>query len=391
MTQQRLELSACHRTGRTAGVTVAAAQGDEALEQRRTQRVEDITGQFGSGPHSERRWYIIRSARHDHSGSLEQTWQCATGGISNEDLGRGIAAAPFRNGGPRVPGGRILVVDDDTILRTSVGRVLEDEGYAVDHAGDGQEALVRIAEQRPDAILLDVLMPGMNGRQLLEILQGESGTATIPVVVMTAVRGIDANSAIALGASDLVEKPFDVEDLLNKIALALYRTGHVESRPSLAPAVDAGCSMLDGEPLAAHLSGIDPVTDGMTDDVILVVDDDPQNLSALDRLLTAHGFTVVSLSRATEDLPRLARVLEPRAILLDLRLPGNDGMTALRWLRAEGSLDSVPILVFSGSDVDMADSASEIADLRAALKRKPDAMCTILDFIARPPATARRS
>lgn len=285
-------------------------------------------------------------------------------------------------------GGRILVVDDDTILRTSVGRVLEDEGYAVDHAGDGEEALARISQQRPDAILLDVLMPGMNGRQFLELLHGESGTSTIPVVVMTAVRGIDANSAIALGASDLVEKPFDVEDLLNKIALALYRTSSAETRP-LFSLFDAGPPPIpETEKPPVPPAEVEPLVG--TDEVILVVDNDPEMLAAFDRLLTTHGFTVVSLSRATEDLARLARVLEPRAILLDLRLPENDGLTALKWLRNERGLDDVPILVLSGSAVDIQHCRDEIADLRATLRFKPDALSTILDFIANPPPSAHR-
>ncbi len=64
-----------------------------------------------------------------------------------------------------VPGGRILVVDDDSMVRETVGRVLEEEGYAVDYASDGAEAVERVAAHPPDAILLDLMMPGMNGRQ----------------------------------------------------------------------------------------------------------------------------------------------------------------------------------------------------------------------------------
>ena len=135
-------------------------------------------------------------------------------------------------------GGRVLVVDDDVSLRQSVAQVLEDEGYTVDHAPDGLSALSQVEQNRPDLILLDVLMPNMNGRQVLERLRGDRNTADIPILVMTAVSGIETNQTMALGASDIVEKPFDLDELLNKVALALYRSqesgihslGQIEAR-----------------------------------------------------------------------------------------------------------------------------------------------------------------
>lgn len=118
--------------------------------------------------------------------------------------------------------GRILVVDDDPLLRNSVAMVLEDEGYTVEHAVDGADALRKVAAHRPDVILLDVMMPNMSGNQVLKELQADELTSDIPVVVMTAISGL-ANPAAIAARYDLVEKPFDVDDLLNKIALALYR------------------------------------------------------------------------------------------------------------------------------------------------------------------------
>lgn len=119
--------------------------------------------------------------------------------------------------------GRVLVVDDDSALRESVAQVLEDEGYTVDRATDGVAAMAYVAKNRPDLILLDVLMPNMNGRQVLEKLRGNQDTANIPILVMSAVSGIEANRSVAQDAADVVEKPFDLEELLNKVELALYR------------------------------------------------------------------------------------------------------------------------------------------------------------------------
>ena len=126
--------------------------------------------------------------------------------------------------------GRILVVDDDSSLRQSVARVLEDEGYTVDHATDGLSALALVAERRPDLVLLDVLMPKMNGRRVLETLRRDPATAEIPILIMSAVSGIETNRSMSLGASDIVEKPFDLDELLNKVALALFRTEEAPTR-----------------------------------------------------------------------------------------------------------------------------------------------------------------
>ena len=109
--------------------------------------------------------------------------------------------------------------------------VLEDEGYTVELAADGRKALESVAANRPDVILLDVMMPNMSGTQVLKELQDDSETADIPVLVMTAINGV-AGGRILSGPNTVVEKPFDVHDLLNKIALAMYRSQDAEESSS---------------------------------------------------------------------------------------------------------------------------------------------------------------
>lgn len=280
-----------------------------------------------------------------------------------------------------MPGGRILVVDDDKMVRKAVGKVLEEEGYDVDYAEDGTAALARIGETEPDVILLDVMMPGMNGRQFLKTLRDDLGQ-DIPVVVMTAIHGIDFNPVFALGASDLVRKPFDVDELLNKIALALFRSREGKAEPRADEEEAPAASPEDAGDLGEQREG---------EGVVLVIDDDRTTLRRLDALLNQRGYTTVSLLRITEELPRLARVLEPRAILLDLRLPGYDGMTALRWLRAEKLLDKVPILVFSGSSEELDERRAEINALSAEAMPKPLRVDELVAFVTTPPPTATRS
>src|SRR5258705_7951962 len=84
-------------------------------------------------------------------------------------------------------GGRVLVVDDEPMVRDTLGQVLSDEGYVVDLAVDGETALERVHASRPDAILLDLMMPGMNGRQFLQALRDDDAYKSVPVMLMTAV------------------------------------------------------------------------------------------------------------------------------------------------------------------------------------------------------------
>ncbi len=235
-------------------------------------------------------------------------------------------------------GGRILVVDDDNVLRASISRILEEEGYTVDNAADGAAALSIVEQDPPDAILLDVMMPGMNGRQFLTELRGAAGQPRIPVVIMTAMHGL-SDRASEYGADDFVEKPFDVDELLNKVALALFRSGEYDT--------------LTDRPAIPRAAGSDnaPDRDNAKDPpgLILLVDEDKQSLSKLDTDLGAQGYTVVSMSRVTDELTRLARVLEPRAIALALRGSTPAAMTALRMIRSDAALGNVPILLFADS------------------------------------------
>src|ERR1041384_2946243 len=101
--------------------------------------------------------------------------------------------------------GRVLVVDDEPLVRETLGQVLSDEGYVVDLAVDGETALERVRAARPDAILLDLMMPGMNGRQFLQALRDDKAYANVPVMIMTAVHGLEISAT--LGAREGGETP----------------------------------------------------------------------------------------------------------------------------------------------------------------------------------------
>jgi two-component system chemotaxis response regulator CheY len=114
-----------------------------------------------------------------------------------------------------VAGKRVLVVDDDPDIRELLFTALEDEGFEVVPAGNGQEALAIIQTFRPDVIVLDLMMPVMDGWQFASALRARD--EDIPIVLLSAARDLRSH-AKALSAAEIIEKPFDLSELLPKIA-----------------------------------------------------------------------------------------------------------------------------------------------------------------------------
>ena len=114
-----------------------------------------------------------------------------------------------------VAGKRVLVVDDDPDIRELLFTALEDDGFEVVPAGNGQEALAIIETFRPDVIVLDLMMPVMDGWQFAAELRKRD--EEIPIVLLSAARDLRTH-AKALSAAEIIEKPFDLGELLPKIA-----------------------------------------------------------------------------------------------------------------------------------------------------------------------------
>lgn len=115
----------------------------------------------------------------------------------------------------------ILLVDDDDDVRECVGLALEDEGYRVEEANGGEAALSRLRARRPDLLLLDYRMPGMNGPELLAAARAES-LIDFPVVLLSA--GQDPEQRKGPGAvDDSIAKPFELDDLLDTVKRNLAR------------------------------------------------------------------------------------------------------------------------------------------------------------------------
>jgi CheY-like chemotaxis protein len=106
----------------------------------------------------------------------------------------------------------VLVVDDETDIREAVSEVLEEEGYEVCGAGDGAEALSKARERHPSVVLLDLMMPGMNGWEFRAAQKGDPELAGIPVIVLSAL-----GKTAGLDAAEYLQKPFDLDDLLSAV------------------------------------------------------------------------------------------------------------------------------------------------------------------------------
>lgn len=136
---------------------------------------------------------------------------------------------------------RILVVDDDASIRAVIRAILEVEGHQVAEADDGIEAMARIKRQPPDLVLLDIMMPGMDGYQVLARIQELPSRRDVPVVVVTALHHPEEVAReLQGGAVDHVAKPFDASVLLAAVDHALQAPAAVveERRRVLSQAAE---------------------------------------------------------------------------------------------------------------------------------------------------------
>ncbi|MBQ6018570.1 MAG: response regulator transcription factor [Clostridia bacterium] len=140
----------------------------------------------------------------------------------------------------------ILIVDDDESVGDLLEEILRGEDYSVRRAYSGTEALLAVNAERPDLILLDLMLPGLSGEEVLPRL------GNIPVIVLSAKTAPDTKAELLLGgAADYVTKPFDTRELLARITVALRRN------EAASPVLRSGCLRMDLTSRAVTADGVE--------------------------------------------------------------------------------------------------------------------------------------
>ncbi|WP_020670229.1 response regulator transcription factor [Amycolatopsis nigrescens] len=204
--------------------------------------------------------------------------------------------------------GRVLVVDDDETVRDVVRRYLEAAGFAVEVAGDGAEGLRRFAETRPELVVLDVMMPGING---LEVCRRLRAVSAVPVVLLTAL-GEEENriAGLELGADDYVTKPFSPKELALRVSSVLRRARMPSRAPEVAELVDGNLRLLLGA-RQASLNGAElPLTTREFDLLAFFLGNPGTAYSRSDLLEKVWGWDFGDQSTVTVHVRRLREKIE---------------------------------------------------------------------------------
>lgn len=227
---------------------------------------------------------------------------------------------------------KIVLVEDEEVLLEVLEGKLKKEGYEVFSAKDGQAGLDLIRAIQPDLVLLDIIMPRMDGMEVLTHMHDDAVLSKIPVIIISnSGQAVEIEKATALGAKDyLVKAEFDPQEVLDKMKALLHAMGKGQEAP--AP---------EGAAATRGATAVDP-----SDFRVLLVEDDSFLRDLISQKMKKEGFTVIEAIDGEESLKKAA-VENPHIILLDLILPGADGFEVLRKLRAEPVTGTVPIIVLS--------------------------------------------
>jgi DNA-binding response OmpR family regulator len=113
---------------------------------------------------------------------------------------------------------KVLVVDDDAFIRRPLEFILRAEGFEPDTAVDGNDCLDKLAQDRPDLIIMDVMMPGRDGFDVCQLLKRDPALAQIPIILLSARgREHDREKGLALGAADFLTKPYSPSELIRRV------------------------------------------------------------------------------------------------------------------------------------------------------------------------------
>ena len=225
---------------------------------------------------------------------------------------------------------RVLVVEDNEVAAMQISTVLTESGYEVIVANDGAEALDVIAGSIPDGIVLDLMMPNIDGFAVLEDIRSTPETAHLPVLVLT--------------AKDLTAE--DRARLTHNNIQQIIRKGSVD-RDELIAEVDRLLGRGAPSEAAEKATETEPVDlPDLSGKTILVVEDDPDNLLAVTAMLAETGAEIGTASDGQAALDQ-TRQTRPDLVLLDIQLPILSGMDVAMRIKADDELKSIPVIALT--------------------------------------------
>ncbi|MBI2305888.1 MAG: response regulator [Rhodocyclales bacterium] len=223
-----------------------------------------------------------------------------------------------------------LLIEDNARAAELIRLQLEPEGFEIRHAANAREGLDFLAREQPTVIILDILLPDVDGWDLLaRIKQADSPSARIPVVIVSIVA--DAHKGFALGASAVLQKPTSREDLLR----ALESLGLARTIGSLK---------------------------------VLVVDDDPKAVELLAAYLAEPGYAVLRAYGGSEGIA-MARSERPDLLVLDLMMPDVNGFDVVEALKSDPLTAGIPIVVVTAKELTAEDRAALNGLVAATLEK----------------------
>ncbi len=227
---------------------------------------------------------------------------------------------------------RVLVIEDTGIIAQQLGRYLHELNVTTAVIDQADHALAKVLEVQPDLILLDILLPGASGWDVLTELKADARTREIPVIIISVVD--DRTRGLTLGAFDYLVKPVSRQQLQQALGrVAGYR--RELGRGTVARNIPAPTSLVqpvEAPPPAPPL--------------VLIADDNETNLQSLVDYLTAAEFRVTVARNGVEAIKR-AQEEQPDAIVMDIQMPTMDGLEAIGHIRADPTLARVPIIALT--------------------------------------------